>query len=89
MNKAKEFYERQNIKIDDNTVLITVHRRENHGERIDRILEAIEFLVKEHKDHSFIIPVHPNPNVKCKVYSKLGEYEKNIETIRGVGYKFN
>ena len=25
----------------------------------------------------------------CTLRAKLGEYEKNIETIRGVGYKFN
>ena len=75
MQNAKEFYENQNIDIDDKTVLITVHRRENHGERIDKILDAIEFLAKKYSNHKFIIPVHPNPNVKCKIYSRLGEYE--------------
>ena len=87
MNKAKEFYEEQNIKIDDKTVLITVHRRENHGQRIDRILDAIEFLVNKHKDHSFIIPVHPNPNVKCKVYSRLGGYE-NVYLLKPLDYPY-
>ena len=33
MNSAKEFYQDKNIPVDDNVVLITVHRRENHGER--------------------------------------------------------
>ncbi len=75
MQNAKEFYKNQNIDIDDKTVLITVHRRENHGERIDKILDAIEFLAKKYSNHKFIIPVHPNPNVKCKIYSRLGEYE--------------
>lgn len=75
MKDASEFYKNNKINIDDKTVLITVHRRENHGERIDKILDAIEFLTKKYNDHKFIIPVHPNPNVKCKVYSKLAKYE--------------
>ena len=47
MGNAKEFYKNKNIEIDDKLVLITVHRRENHGERIDRILNAIEYLATE------------------------------------------
>lgn len=74
MEDAKQFFATNNIIVDDKLVLITVHRRENHGERIDRILDAIEFLVKTYEDHKFVIPVHPNPNVKCKVYSRLSEY---------------
>lgn len=87
MDKAKEFYESQDISIDDKLVLITVHRRENHGERIDRILDAIESLVKTYTDHSFIIPVHPNPNVKCKVYSRLGEYS-NVYLLKPLDYPY-
>ena len=40
MNKAREFYTSQGIEINDKLVLITVHRRENHGERIDRIING-------------------------------------------------
>ena len=87
MDKAKEFYASQNIPIDDKLVLITVHRRENHGERIDRILDAIEFLVKKYTDHNFVIPVHPNPNVKCKVYSKLSEYS-NVHLLKPLDYPY-
>ena len=85
MQSAKRFYEDKNIKIDDKLVLITVHRRENHGERIDRILDAIEYLVKKHPDHRFILPVHPNPNVKGKVYSKLERYN-NVSLLEPLDY---
>lgn len=87
MDKAKLFFEQENIEIDDKLVLITVHRRENHGERIDRILEAIECLVQTYPDHKFVLPVHPNPNVKCKVYSKLGEYE-NVYLLKPLDYPY-
>lgn len=87
MDKAKEFYKSQNIPIDENLVLITVHRRENHGERIDRILDAIEYLVKTYPDHNFVIPVHPNPNVKCKVYSKLKDYD-NVHLLNPLDYPY-
>lgn len=87
MNKAAEFYKSQDIEVNDKLVLITVHRRENHGERIDRILDAIEHLVKKYSDHTFIIPVHPNPNVKCKVYSRLGEYS-NVYLLKPLDYPY-
>lgn len=75
MENAGKYFEDEGIPINDKLVLITVHRRENHGERIDKIIEAIEHLSKTYKDHNFIIPVHPNPNVRCKIHSRLGEYE--------------
>jgi len=87
MDEAKEYFESQNIEVNDKLVLITVHRRENHGERIDRILDAIEYLVKNFPEHSFVIPVHPNPNVKCKVYSKLSEY-KNVYLLSPLDYPY-
>ena len=85
MEKAKEFFNQQEIPIDDKLVLITAHRRENHGERIDRILEALENLAIKYTDHHFVIPVHPNPNVRCKIYSKLGQYE-NIYLLKPLEY---
>ena len=85
MKNAKQFYIDKNIKIDDKLVLITVHRRENHGERIDHILDAIEYLVKKYSDHTFVLPVHPNPNVKGKVYNKLEKY-KNVSLLPPLDY---
>lgn len=83
MNAAKNFFDFEITE--DKLVLITVHRRENHGERIDRILKAISELVKKHYDHTFVLPVHPNPNVKDKVYSALGEFE-NVHLLPPLDY---
>ena len=85
MENAKKYFEDNNIKVSDNTVLITVHRRENHGERLDEILNAISFIVNKYQDHNFILPVHPNPNVKDKVYSVLGGF-KNVNLLPPLDY---
>ena len=85
VENSAEFFKSQNINIDENLVLITAHRRENHGERIDRIINAIEYLAKKYIDHTFIIPVHPNPNVKDKIYNRLGQYE-NIKLLSPLDY---
>jgi UDP-N-acetylglucosamine 2-epimerase (non-hydrolysing) len=87
MAQARAFYEEKNIPVDDKLVLITAHRRENHGERIDRIIEAIKHLVEKYPDHKFVIPVHPNPNVKCKIYSRLGDFE-NVYLLNPLDYPF-
>lgn len=66
-------------------VLITVHRRENHGERLDRILSAISFLAEKYLDHTFVLPVHPNPNVREKVHTILGKYT-NVSLLTPLDY---
>ncbi|HEX6180960.1 MAG TPA: UDP-N-acetylglucosamine 2-epimerase (non-hydrolyzing) [Chitinophagaceae bacterium] len=45
-------------------VLITCHRRENHGSKLSCILDAIGHLADRHKEMNFIWLLHPNPNVK-------------------------
>lgn len=87
LSKAANFFKNQNITVDDKLVLITAHRRENHGERIDRILDAIEYLVKKYTDHTFILPVHPNPNVKNKIYARLENYN-NVHLLAPLDYPY-
>ena len=82
---AKDFYKNQEIEINDKLVLITAHRRENHGERIDRIINSIEYLAKNYTDHTFVIPVHPNPNVKDKIYARLDKFT-NIKLLKPLDY---
>ncbi len=85
MKSASEFFKSHKIEVNDKIVLITAHRRENHGERIDRILDAIEYLAKQYSEHTFVIPVHPNPNVKEKIYSRLENYQ-NIRLLAPLDY---
>jgi UDP-N-acetylglucosamine 2-epimerase (non-hydrolysing) len=53
-------------------VLVTAHRRENHGERLVNICNAIKRILHENSDVSFTIPVHPNPEVKSAFHRMLG-----------------
>ena len=87
LDTARKFYEQRNITIDDKLVLITAHRRENHGERIDRIIDAISYLADKFDDHTFVIPVHPNPNVKNKIHDRLEKYS-NIKLLTPLDYPY-
>jgi UDP-N-acetylglucosamine 2-epimerase (non-hydrolysing) len=67
-------------------VLITGHRRENFGEGIRQICEAIATLARRYPDHRFVYPVHLNPNVETHVKRLLG----GLSTVRLVapqGYR--
>ncbi|MBI1767943.1 MAG: UDP-N-acetylglucosamine 2-epimerase (non-hydrolyzing) [Bacteroidetes bacterium] len=50
-------------------VLITCHRRENHGGNLLELIKAVSRLAKDQQDTFFIWPVHPNPNVRSTVLS--------------------
>jgi UDP-N-acetylglucosamine 2-epimerase len=54
-------------------VLVTIHRRENHGTAIGEICGAIGDLARNcRSDAHFVVPVHPNPNVREPVGRLLG-----------------
>jgi UDP-N-acetylglucosamine 2-epimerase (non-hydrolysing) len=67
-------------------VLITGHRRENFGEGIRQICEAITVLARRYPDHHFVYPVHLNPNVKEHVDRLLGGLA-NVRLIPPQGYR--
>ena len=87
ITRSKSFFEEKNIPIDDKLVLITAHRRENHGERLDRIIKAIYDLAVKYTDHTFVIPVHPNPNVKDKIHENLGKLS-NVHLLTPLDYPY-
>jgi len=67
-------------------VLITGHRRENFGEGIEQICEAIATLARRFPDHRFVYPVHLNPNVHVHVNRLLGELS-NVRLVPPQGYR--
>lgn len=85
VENSKRFFADKKINIDDKLVLITAHRRENHGDRIDHIIDAIKYLAEKYNNHTFVIPVHPNPNVHDKMYERLSKYE-NIKLLPPLDY---
>lgn len=65
-------------KIDYNkkVIMVTAHRRENWGEGIDNICEALNRVVEENDDVELVYLVHLNPVVKDVVYNKLSNKER-------------
>ncbi len=45
-------------------ILVTLHRRENHGEKMASMFAQIERLAERHNDLVFLFPMHPNPKVQ-------------------------
>lgn len=66
-------------------VLITGHRRENFGQGMESLCEAIRILAERHRDHAFIYPVHLNPRVHDVVHARLGGFS-NVVLIPPCGY---
>ncbi len=66
-------------------ILVTGHRRENHGQGMINICEALREISETHKDVQIIYPVHLNPNVQKPVYEILGSQE-NIHLIDPLAY---
>ena len=54
-------------------VLVTGHRRENFGEGLQQICEAVAELSKRFPAVAFLYPVHPNPNVHEPVHRLLSD----------------
>jgi UDP-N-acetylglucosamine 2-epimerase (non-hydrolysing) len=53
-------------------LLVTIHRRENFGEPLERICGAIrELCTNRPNDITVLIPVHPNPDVHEPVHKML------------------
>ena len=54
-------------------ILITIHRRENWGDKINQICKAINELTILFKDCIFLIPMHKNPIVRDEIIRVLGK----------------
>jgi len=67
------------------TLLVTSHRRENHGEPLRRICRAVSELVVRHPDVQVVWPVHPSPVVSTDVHDCLGRRER-IHLTEPLGY---
>ncbi|MEJ5258489.1 MAG: UDP-N-acetylglucosamine 2-epimerase (non-hydrolyzing) [Fervidobacterium sp.] len=74
--------ERKRIFEDGDYFLVTLHRRENIGERMRNILKALRKFAESEKIH-LVFPVHKNPKVREIVYSELDgcKYAKLTEPV--------
>lgn len=66
-------------------ILVTGHRRENHGQGFINICKALKEIAVEKPEVQIIYPVHLNPNVQKPVYEILSGID-NIKLIDPLAY---
>ena len=67
-------------------ITVTAHRRENLGEPLEEICQAIFHIVEQYDDVEIVYPVHMNPVVRETVNSILGSHPR-IHLIHPVNIK--
>ncbi|SHG59819.1 non-hydrolyzing UDP-N-acetylglucosamine 2-epimerase [Flavobacterium johnsoniae] len=73
------------IDINKKILLVTGHRRENHGDGFINICRALKTIAVNNKDVQIVYPVHLNPKVMEPVYDILSGYD-NIKLIDPLPY---
>ena len=67
-------------------ILVTGHRRENHGQGFINICEALKIIALNNPDIDIVYPVHLNPNVQKPVKEILSDIT-NIYLIEPLQYE--
>ncbi len=67
-------------------ILVTGHRRENHGDGFIRICEALKTIAQDNLERIIVYPVHLNPKVQEPVKRILNDVE-NIILIDPLAYQ--
>ena len=68
------------------TVLITAHRRENQGQPMVQIFQAVRQLHEELPEVGFVFPVHKNPRVRALAHEALDGLER-VKMIEPLDYE--
>jgi UDP-N-acetylglucosamine 2-epimerase (non-hydrolysing) len=79
----------QNLKFkiqNSKFILVTGHRRENHGQGFINICQALKDIAIQNPDVDIIYPVHLNPNVQKPVKELLSDID-NIYLINPLQYE--
>jgi len=71
---------------DKELILVTGHRRENHGAGFIRICEALKEIAQDNTDRLILYPVHLNPKVQEPVKRILSDIE-NVMLINPLAYQ--
>lgn len=64
-------------KNDKKIILVTCHRRENFGNPLFNVCQALKMLAARNPNIEIVLPIHPNPNVKTVILKELANI-KNI-----------
>ncbi len=86
LNWVKSVLPKSVYKYEKPHVVITCHRRENHGDNLQTLIKAVLFLAKKHPSVQFVWLLHPNPNVKTAVLESDLSTRPNIELTDPLDY---
>lgn len=73
------------IPFDKRIILVTAHRRENFGQPLQSICQALKEIARLYPNIHLVYPVHLNPNVQMLVYDLLGQVP-NITLFNPLDY---
>ncbi len=73
------------LKLSKEKVLITAHRRENFGQPMINICEAVHEICLKYPNIIFVWPIHPNPNVFNLVKERLSDLS-NLHLVSPLDY---
>ena len=76
---------KETISDDKRIILVTGHRRENHGQGFINICQALKQIAEQFNDVEIVYPVHLNPKVQKPVYELLAGMD-NIKLIHPLAY---
>ena len=72
--------------INNKVILVTTHRRENLGDPMRNVYEAIRDIINEQADVEVIFPMHRNPKVRNIVQDVLGHMDR-VHLIEPLEYE--
>ena len=72
--------------VNQKVILVTTHRRENLGDPMRNVYEAIRDIIGEHEDVEVIFPMHRNPKVRSIVQEVLGDMPR-VHLIEPLEYE--
>jgi UDP-N-acetylglucosamine 2-epimerase (non-hydrolysing) len=67
-------------------LLLTAHRRENHGAPLESICAAVLELLEGFQDLRVVFPVHPSPRVRKSVAARLHSHPR-VELLDPMDYR--
>jgi UDP-N-acetylglucosamine 2-epimerase (non-hydrolysing) len=66
-------------------VVVTAHRRENHGERLRAMLRALKAIAVRHPDVEIVYPAHPSPAVRAAIDAEAVA-DAGVRIVDPLGY---
>lgn len=61
---------------DSKLIVLTAHRRENYGQPMKQMFQAIKRIVDEHQEIKVVYPIHMNPTIKELADEVFGETDR-------------